>query len=69
MTPLAVLPIWTDAFESRACTILMYRDRWEIEVMVFGACVANAQVPSFEAAFDLADQCRPRHVKATLKES
>ena len=69
MTPLAVLPMWTDAVESRACTVLMYRDRWAIEISLFGACVANAEVPSFEAAFDLADQCRPHHLKATLNAS
>ena len=69
MTPLAVLPMWTDAVESRACTVLMYRDRWAIEISVLGACVANAEVPSFEAAFDLADQCRPHHLKAALKAS
>jgi hypothetical protein len=69
MTPLAVLPMWTDAIENRACRILMYRDRWAIEVSVFGSGVANAEVPSFEAAFDLADQCRPCHIEAALKES
>jgi hypothetical protein len=69
MTPLAVLPIWADTVESRACRILMFRDRWEIEVSAFGSRVANAEVSSFEAAFDLADQCRPKYVKATLKES
>jgi len=69
MTPLAVLPMWTDAIENRACRILMYRDGWEIEVSVFGSCVANAEVPSFEAAFDLADQCRPNYIKPALKES
>ena len=69
MTPLAVLPIWTDAIENRACRILMFRDRWEIEVSVFGSCVANAEVPSFEAAFDLADQCRPNHVAVELRAS
>ena len=69
MTPLAVLPMWTDAVENRACHILMYRDGWEIEVSVFGSCVANAEVASFEAAFDLADQCRPNYIKPALKES
>ena len=69
MTPLAVLPIWTDAVERRACRILMFRDRWEIELSAFGCCVANAEVPSFEAAFDLADQCRPAYIQTSLKES
>ncbi len=69
MTPLAVLPIWNDAVEYRACRILMYQDRWTIEISAFGSCVANAEVPSFEAACDLADQCRPAYLKATAKES
>jgi hypothetical protein len=69
MTPLAVLPMWTDAIENRACRLLMFHDRWEIELAVFGSCVANAEVPSFEAAFDLADQCRPIYVKPAPKES
>ena len=69
MTPLAVLPIWNDAVEYRACRILMYQDRWTIEIAAFGACVANAEVPTFEAAIDLADQCRPTYLKATMKES
>jgi len=69
MTPLAVLPIWSDFVEQRACRILMFQDGWTIEVSAFGSCVANAEVPSFEAAFDLADQCRPDYVTAALKES
>ena len=69
MTPLAVLPIWTDFVEQRACRILMFQNCWTIEVSAFGSCVANAKVPSFEAAFDLADQCRPDYVAAALKES
>jgi hypothetical protein len=69
MTPLAVLPMWTDVVEYRACRILMYQDRWTIELSAYGSSVANAEVPSFEAAFDLADQCRPRHLKPATKES
>jgi hypothetical protein len=69
MTPLAVLPIWSDSVEYRACRILMYEDRWSIEISAFGSCVANAEVSSFEAAFDLADHCRPAYLRPTVKES
>ena len=69
MTPLAVLPIWADAVESRACRILMFQDRWMIELSAFGSCVANAEVSSFEAAFDLANQCRPAYLHAAVRES
>ena len=69
MTPLAVLPIWTDVVEYRACRILMFRDRWLIEISAFGSCVANAEVSSFEAAFDLANQCRPAYLHAAVRES
>jgi hypothetical protein len=70
MTPLAVLPIWHDAVEYRACRILMYQDhRWAIEISAFGSCVANAEVPSFEAALDLANQCRPAYLHAAVRES
>jgi hypothetical protein len=69
MTPLAVLPIWSDSVEYRACRILMYEDGWSIEISAFGSCVANAEVSSFEAAFDLADNCRPAYLRPTVKES
>lgn len=69
MTPLAVLPIWADVREYRACRILMFRDRWLIEISAFGSCVANAEVSSFEAAFDLANQCRPAYLHAAVRES
>ena len=69
MTPLAVLPIWADVVEYRACRILMFRDSWMIELSAFGSCVANAEVSSFEAAFDLANQCRPAYLDGTVRES
>jgi hypothetical protein len=69
MTPLAVLPIWHDTVEYRACRILMYQDGWAIEISAFGSRVANAEVASFEAALDLADQCRPAYLRAAVRES
>jgi hypothetical protein len=69
MTPLAVLPIWHDTVEYRACRILMYQDGWAIEISAFGSRVANAEVPSFEAALDLADQCRPAYLRTAVRES
>lgn len=69
MMPLAVLPIWTDVIDYRACRILMFRDHLLIEISAFGSCIANAEVSSFEAAFDLADQCRPASLRAAVRES
>ena len=47
----------------------MFRDHLMIEISAFGSCIANAEVSSFEAAFDLADQCRPATVRAAVRES
>jgi hypothetical protein len=69
MMPFAVLPIWTDVVDYRACRILMFRDHLLIEISAFGSCIANAEVSSFEAAFDLADQCRPASLRAAMRES
>ena len=47
----------------------MFRDHLLIEISAFGSCIANAEVSSFEAAFDLADQCRPASLRAAMRES
>jgi hypothetical protein len=69
MTPVAVLPMWADNVACRACRILMYQDSWTIEISALGYGVARAEVPSIEAAFDFADQCRPEYLAAALHES
>ena len=69
MTPLAVFPIWADTVRYRACRILMYPDRWTIEVSGFGCGVTRAEVSSIEDAFDLADECRPECLGVRRLES
>lgn len=47
----------------------MFQDRWSIEISAFGSRVDNAEVSSFEAAFGLADPCRPAYLRSAVKGS